>query len=183
MRRSPAPQQVQACGKLANRAYGTSPTRCITHRRRQTATPVTAQIPEILRADGRELELWCTPLDDYFDLAGLDPLFAWDSTGLWRSYVGTWELAGGRLYLVSIKASFRDGREVSLPDLFPGVHDRVFAHWYSGTLVVPQGEMIAYEHGGFGGTYERELWITIVRGAEVRRSTKENAPPDMRGRL
>lgn len=143
---------------------------------------MTAQTPEILRSEGREQELWSTPLDDYLELAGIEPLFAWDSTGLWRCYVGTWELIAKRLYLVSIAATFRDGRKVALADLFPGFPDRVFAHWYSGTLVVPEGEMLAYEHGGFGGTYERELWITILRGAEVRRSTKKNAPPVLTGR-
>lgn len=53
-----------------------------------------------------------------------------------------------RLYLVGIDAAvFRDD-QVSLDRLFPGHRDRVFAHRCSGTLRVPQGRQLAYEHMG-----------------------------------
>lgn len=122
------------------------------------------------------MELWSTPLDNYFGLAGIEPPFAMESTDLWRCYIGTWELVAKRLYLVAIRASFRDGRDVALADLFPGFAQRVFAHWYTGTLTVPEGEMLERYHGGFGGTPARERVISIERGVEVDRTLTFNGP-------
>ena len=70
----------------------------------------------------------------------------------------------GRLCLVGINAAaFRD-EPVLLARLFPGYGDRVFAHWYSGTLRVPQGRQLKYVHMGYASTYERDLMLQIERG-------------------
>ena len=53
---------------------------------------------------------------------------------------------------------------VPLERLFPGYGDRVFAHWYSGTLRVPQGWQLRYVHMGYASTYERDLMLEIERG-------------------
>lgn len=50
------------------------------------------------------------------------------------------------LYLTSLKAGFKD---------------RVFAHWYTGQLRIPDGEQIEYMHMGFGSQYERDILVTV----------------------
>ena len=52
----------------------------------------------------------------------------------------------------------------------------MFADWYSGTLRVPLGEMLAYVHGGFASTFERDMFIEIVRGKVTTTYTQENDP-------
>ena len=57
-----------------------------------------------------------------------------------------------------------------LETVFPGYPDRVFAHWYSGTLRIPQGEILKYVHMGHQSTFERDMLIDVERGVigEVR---------------
>ena len=118
----------------------------------------------------------CThPLGDYFALGGINPGFGqeWplDCTALWRGYIGTWEVLGDRLYLVAIHKLVLNGPGTNfLETVFPGYPDRVFAHWYSGTLRIPQGNTLKYVHMGYQSTYERDLLIKVERGVigEVR---------------
>jgi hypothetical protein len=99
---------------------------------------MTAQSGETLMYDGQELCLFTTPLTDYFALGGKNPGFIWLSTDNWRGYDGTWEITGDRLYLVRLKGQVKGFKSISsLEVVFPGFQDRVFAHWYSGTLRVP----------------------------------------------
>ena len=125
---------------------------------------MTAQIGERLRYQGEDMTMATEPLEAYFTLGGERPSFGFVSTALWRGYVGRWEIVDDRLYLVGINAAaFRD-EPVPLERLFPGYGDRVFAHWYSGTLRVPQGRRLAYVHMGYASTYERDLMLQIERG-------------------
>jgi hypothetical protein len=113
---------------------------------------MTAQTPERLRFEGEELAMCVEPLNDYFRLAGLEPKFQVRNTANWRGYVGSWEILQERLYLVGLNGSLEDGTRVSLETFFPGFPDRVFAHWYSGTIRAPQGQLLEYVHGVQAGT-------------------------------
>jgi hypothetical protein len=138
---------------------------------------MTAQIGERLRWQGEDMTMATEPLEAYFALGGERPFFGFVCTALWRGYVGRWEIVDDRLYLVGINAAaFRD-EPVPLARLFPGYGDRVFAHWYSGTLRVPQGRQLKYVHMGYASTYERDLMLEVERG--VLRSTwvRHNALP------
>ena len=61
---------------------------------------MTAQFGESLHYDGREMSMATHPLGDYFALGGVNPGFGldWpmDCTALWRGYIGSWEIVGGR---------------------------------------------------------------------------------------
>ncbi len=83
------------------------------------------------------------PLDACFAQGGERPSFGFVSNALWRGYVGRWEIVDDRLYMVGINAAAFRGEPFPLELLFPGFGDRVFAHWYSGTLRVPQGRLLA----------------------------------------
>jgi len=105
---------------------------------------MTAQFSETLHYNGKTLSMRVTPLSDYFVLMGLNPDFQDLSTACWRRYIGKWEISLDRLYLIGIRATYEDGTEVMLGSLLPGYDSRVFAHWYSGVLSIPQGDLIEY---------------------------------------
>lgn len=135
---------------------------------------MTAQIAERLVFEGRELALLANPLTDFFEQGGINPGFQSTSTALWRGYVGTWEIVADRLYLVALKGVLESGEEANLESVFPGYPDRVFAHWFSGTLRIPQGKQLEYVHMGYGSKYERDLLLKLRNGVVVGQEVRIN---------
>ncbi len=135
---------------------------------------MTAQFSERLRLDNADVSLCTMPLDDYFTLTGNKPQLAVTSTALRRGYVGRWEITGDRLYLIGIDAELSNGEPLCLEMLFLGFPDRVFAHWYTGTLRIPKGKQLKYVHGGFGSTYEYDLFIDIDQGVVTGKRLQQN---------
>ena len=135
---------------------------------------MTAQIGEKLCYEGREISMCSEPLSDYFSLLGIDPRFAFTCTALWRGYFGTWEIKDSRLYLIALNGSLEDGTDVNVATFFPDFPERVFAHWYSGKLRIPQGKLLKYVHGGYGSTYEEDLIISIDKGVVVATNVQHN---------
>jgi hypothetical protein len=58
--------------------------------------------------------------------------------------------------------------------VFPDFPDRVFGHWYSGTIRIPQGKLLEYVHMGYGSTYERDLFLEIEKGAVTSTRLRQN---------
>jgi len=139
---------------------------------------VTAQISEVLHYEGQKLSMMDNPLGDYFSLRGHWPPFLEPSTALWRGYVGTWEVCEGRLYLIGIQAQLEDGTRVTLDTLFPGYPDRVFAHWYTGELRVPQGRVTKYVHQGYESQFQADLFLHLEKGVLVTTRLIRNVPAD-----
>jgi hypothetical protein len=147
---------------------------------------MTAQFTEKLILNGESFAMTSTPLGDYFVLGGNCPKLQPGSTALWRSYVGTWEVVDDRLYLIKISATLESGTPATLEHFFPGFPDRVFAHWFSGKVRLPQGELLKYVHMGFGSTYERDEFIHFKYGVMTGRHTVVNGvatpkPDDLSG--
>ncbi len=123
---------------------------------------MTAQIHERLILEGEETTMACCPElpEGHPRLVAADPRKAADpaltSTACWRGYQGTWEIKDGRLYLVSVSGRYALQGEEPL-----------FAHWFSGTLRVPRGQVLRYVHMGFETVYERELYIKVEKGVVV----------------
>ena len=136
---------------------------------------MTAQFSEVLHYKGEQLSMRVTPLSDYFVLRGIWPDFQDRSTACWRGYVGEWEITIDRLYLIGIRAAYKDGTEVTLGSLFPGYDSRVFAHWYSGVLSITQGDLVEYVHMGFASVYERDLLISVEQGVIVDTQVRVNS--------
>lgn len=138
---------------------------------------MTAQFGEILRHEGETVSMCDTPLGDYFALGGRRPDHDFDTfgcTALWRGYVGTWEIVDGRLYLVGLSGDFEDGTPVSLAAVFPDYPDRVFAHWYSGRIRIPEGKLLKYVHMGFASRYERDVFLEFRNGVLSSTETRTN---------
>lgn len=131
---------------------------------------MTAQAAEVLIHKGEKLSLCTNPLGPYLQSAVSPVKFRARSTALWRGYIGTWAIEGGRLYLVKLSGCIDKAdddeavEEVDLSCLFPDYPDGVFAHWYTGELRCPMGELLNYVHGGYGSTYEQDLFIEIEKG-------------------
>ncbi len=144
---------------------------------------MTAQIAENLLYEGAKVSMCTEPLNDYFLLSGNYPRFDSNSSALWRGYIGSWEINERRLYLVELEGVLEDGTDVTLGTLFPDFPERVFAHWYSGTIRIPQGKQLRYVHMGYGSTFEQDLFLEIDQGivtsTRIRNngiSNAENAP-------
>ena len=135
---------------------------------------MTAQFGEKLIIDGESHTMMTQPLAVYFELSGVKPEFEVSNTALWRGYVGTWEILRERLYLLKISANYTDRTSAKLEDFFPGYPDRVFAHWYSGTIRIPQGNIVKYVHMGYESVYEQDLIIRIMKGCVVSRDIIDN---------
>ena len=134
----------------------------------------TAQTPDKLLIEGKEYRLNTNPLQPYLaKLGDKAPKFEAISSALWRGYVATWELSGGKLYLIKVEVSRPDpaspqDEEIAvdaLSELFPG-QARVLADWYSGALIVPKGEIVDYVHMGYASTYERYVVSVVKNGLE-----------------
>ena len=72
------------------------------------------------------------------------------------------------------KFTLEDGTDATLATVFPDFPDRVFAHWYSGTIRIPQGKQLQYVHMGYGSTFERDLFLEIERGVIVATRVRHN---------
>lgn len=125
---------------------------------------MTAQIPEKIHFQGKLHTMYSEPLAQYFMQGAQFPDFAVTSTGLWRKYVGTWRVIDDRLYLEDIEAVLESGEPGSLSTIFPGYPERVFAHWFTGRLRLPQGKRLRYIHGGFLSEFEGDLFLDIEKG-------------------
>ena len=135
---------------------------------------MTAQIAERLFYQGESLSLCTNPLESYFAMGGIKPRLESVCTALWRGYVGSWEILENRLYLVGIEGTVEGGEEATLGTFFPDFPDRVFAHWYSGSLRIPQGKQLEYVHMGYASTFERDLFLDIERGVVVAKRVRQN---------
>ena len=136
---------------------------------------MTAQVSEELLYGGRSISLFSEPLALYLKQNQIQ--FVSPHTANWRGYIGTWEIieaeGAERLYLVSIAAHKDYETILELPDLFPGF-DKVFAHWFSGELRCPQGDLVEYVHMGYASTYEYELFLEFKQGVLVNKYAKHN---------
>ena len=135
---------------------------------------MTAQISEKLLFEGEKHAMCTNPLGDYCALGGELPRFASNCTALLRGYVGTWEIINDRLYLIELHGELESGQDADLETVFPGYGERVFAHWYSGVIRLPQGKMLEYVHMGYGSTYERDLLLEFEKGVLISRRVKVN---------
>ena len=139
---------------------------------------MTAQTGENISYKGATYSMCSEPLSDFAAMGGKLPEFIWPSTDLWRGYIGDWEVVDDRLYLVGLEGELKDGTKATIESVFPGYPDRVFAHWYSGTIRIPLGEMLSYVHMGYESVYERDLLLTFEKGVLISSATRRNDHPD-----
>lgn len=138
----------------------------------------TAQIPDAIDVDGRMLKLHTNPLTPLLQARGwVPPADAARSSSNWRGHMARWQLDDDQLVLSDVTIFVRDTgegprngrkRRSIKAELFPG-QDRVVANWYTGTLVMPDGEMTRYVHMGYASTYSHYQLVRVQQGQVVAR--------------
>ena len=130
----------------------------------------TAQAPDWLIYKGKKYALHVNPLEELF-LKNEDLLPETNviSSGNWRGYTATFKIVRNKLYVTKItvkKYNQEDDyfyQETVTKTVFPKKTDRRM-DWYSGLLVIPKGEELAYVHQGYSSIYEKYLLIKISEG-------------------
>lgn len=139
-----------------------------------TSTLATPQIPETIIINGQERDLLSYPLDAYLERLDKQPevVGKWQSTDLYRCYVGTWIIKEKHLWLKSYQTLDEGGAKLEKRSLAKlnkwWWRGPVKADWYSGDLYVVYGKEIPPENDLFGGVpyeYEKYLQINVNKGA------------------
>lgn len=127
---------------------------------------MTAQISDCLDFEGEKWPMSDCPLEVYLRLSGQRVHGTHYSTACIRGYTAKWQIRHGRLYLVDIntKIFMEDESTDNMRLLFPNYSNRVFAHWYTGTLRLPHGDLIEHVNLGFASVYEKNRYLNIKRG-------------------
>lgn len=98
---------------------------------------MTGQVPEYLTWNGAEFPIRAEPLAPYIMMTDIDLLPPGVlNSACWRGYVARWEVNDKRLYLMGIDG-ISESDPLSLVGIFPGFDYRVFAHWFSGSIIIP----------------------------------------------
>ena len=146
---------------------------------------MTAQVPESLVVGGHRLSLYGEPLSQWLSTLESPPEWPRTATCCWRGYVGTWKVENEKLYLVNVEPFGAAGQSLagvagfatfgsdtsapapSLQALFPEATGPVFADWYNGPLICPEGKPLKYVHMGYFSLYERERRFWVENGCIV----------------
>jgi hypothetical protein len=147
----------------------------------------TAQTPDNIIFKGKVHDLLCAPLESLnedssgivlprfgLNIAGSDTDIV-INTSNWRGYVATWKITNDTLYLIDIN----DGK-YDLAKIFGNLYidGKVLAFWYSGDLIIGDGELLSYIHMGFMSKHEKETVIEINRGIVISVQEYENEERD-----
>ena len=132
----------------------------------------TAQESDSLALGEKQFALNTNPLSPYLRAIDWKPpeeASIWSSN--WRGYIAHWTIEGGQLVLVDATIKVRlDSRKEETRSikstLFPGA-DRVVAEWYSGALIVPDGERVQYVHMGYASRYDHYQVFRVAKGEVI----------------
>jgi hypothetical protein len=131
---------------------------------------MTQQSPDTLIYKDEKWDLLREPLDAYLAVKEIELTYA--STDLMRGYDATWEIVDDRLYLTEIDQCYRrsnpevfdESTKLTLADIFPDCSPPILVNWFSGKLVVGNGELLEGTIAGYGEPYENMLNIYLERG-------------------
>lgn len=137
------------------------------------AAKATAQSPDLLIVEGKEYALNTNPLESQLEKKKWKPTEdALISSANWRGYIATWEIKDDKLFLKEATILVSDPqdedeylRKPITEELYPGVSE-VFADWYTGALIVPDGKMTRYVHMGYGSSFDH-YQVYRVRAGQV----------------
>lgn len=140
------------------------------------AAKATAQASDVLIIDGKEFALNTNPLEAQLEQKKWQPpegAAIWSSN--WRGYIATWEVKDDKFILRNVSIAIADPEDAKkeirkniIADLYPGASE-VFADWYTGALIVPDGKMTRYVHMGYGSSYDHYQILRVHAGQIVER--------------
>jgi hypothetical protein len=146
----------------------------------------TAQQPDILVIDDTKYALYTNPLKTILLTREIKTKSDMVSTANWKGYTASWEIKDNNFLLNDVtvdKNSMFSKKFSVLNEIFPEKEKGFFsgssnedfiADWYSGVLIVPFGNLIDYQHMGYGSTYENYLILSIKKGIVFERFELNN---------
>lgn len=135
---------------------------------------MTAQFRHLITIDGELHSLSSDPLSYYLSDKGIS--IRSNCSACWSGYISCFEIIDKKLYLVEIKPLFTDEegeRILSMENLFPA-KEIVFAEWFTGELMIQQGECLNYIHYGYASTYETHIYFDVGNGIITGSRTEDN---------
>ncbi|MEM1323607.1 MAG: hypothetical protein AAGG75_25320 [Bacteroidota bacterium] len=128
----------------------------------------TPQFAEKLIIKGDTLDMYSLPLEEYFQQdeskrTASDFFNRTCHTGLLRGYIGIWEIKGEKLYLNSIQGCGHLEEQL-LHVLFGNNLKSVPAEWFTGTLNIPNGEVIYNGQVGFNTYHKKHFFFEVSHG-------------------
>lgn len=142
-----------------------------------------AQLPDIIIMNGKRMDLYSNPLEQYWSLKKKKRPAFLSSSSCKRGYTATWEILNKKLLLKSIdgkaeKHFFIFWKKIvpySVTNLFSMARNRaIIATWFTGKIRIPQGNRTLYVHNEYDSRFEREMVITIERGNVVKTVVLDN---------
>ena len=146
------------------------------------AAYATSQVPEVLIYDGVTNDMYSTPLDSFFTTNNPMPRVFFEhpsSTACWRSYVGTWKIEEGVLYLVSLCEGYPRTASIPLNKVDSKWISPVAATWFTGEIRIGKGEVLMGGMG-FSETRATDIFLQIKDGKVVSTREVDNTTQDNR---
>lgn len=145
----------------------------------------TAQQGDILLLDGKQYFIYTNPLEPYLSKnpEKLPKADAYSSAN-WRGYVATWQIKDNSLSFTDVQVLRRASNPDKAADpvelrsvmneMFPGQKE-VLANWFSGHVIVPNGELAHYVHMGYASTYTKYILLRVENGQVSRKWEADTA--------
>lgn len=97
------------------------------------------------------------------------------STACWNGYIAQWKIENNKLYLINIfncdLSAKADLKKLLTQDC---KKDRVWADWFTDTIIIPKGRMLFSLNLGYAYFYEKELHLFLKAGKIIGQKEYDN---------
>jgi len=141
----------------------------------------TAQVPDYLIIEKDTIAIFANPLEQLYNHKKRPKTFfekeSRGSTACWRGYYAYWKLEDNRLFLIKIVDCCNNKTTANLGKIFGKKYhnNKVFADWFTGELLSPEGKLVYYEHMGYGSIYEKEVIYAFEKGIFQKKYILDNS--------
>ncbi|TRX66318.1 hypothetical protein [Carboxylicivirga sp. M1479] len=142
----------------------------------------THQIPDYLVIETDTFELFSNPLTAYFNFKNEKKINEHHIKSLhsacWRGYIATWQLENDSLFLIKIEGKNANNEAISYDLKKEFGNTKVYAEWFTGTLISPRGNRLQYHNMAYASVYEKEMQYHVWNGKVKKEVIKHNLSSD-----
>lgn len=91
------------------------------------------QVEDTVIYKDKGYHIYISPLDHFFEVAGVKCPFSGNSSTNWRGYIAQWRVEDDKLYLFGLEEDDSEPPGGSFESIFHS-QDKVFADWFTGEL-------------------------------------------------
>jgi hypothetical protein len=132
---------------------------------------MTAQASDSITYRNKTTGMRTEPLSEYIPKLNIPHRFVAPASYCWRGYFAEWAVENNKLLLTGFNGFILNYQKVGMEYIFPG-ENIVFAHWFSGEIQIPMGEMICYIHGGYASINEGDRCLIFENGLLIKEFEK-----------